>query len=68
MSIFRALDARPHRYDDEPRICFVCLAECDSNETYDDCVRCPDCILEESKMKNESFDHIDEREARERIA
>lgn len=67
MSVFRA---RSHRFndEDEPRICFNCLSECQSSERYDDCVRCEECLLEDEKMEDSSFDHIDELEARERIA
>lgn len=68
MSVFKASAARPHQFDDEPRICFVCLTECESNEKYDDLVRCDFCAEEDKKMRDSTFDYIDEREARERIA
>lgn len=67
--VFRASDARPYRTgDDEPRICINCLSECESNERYDDCVRCPECAEEDLKHSNDWLDAIDERESRERIA
>lgn len=68
MSVFKSSVARPYASDNEPRICFNCLSECESNERYDDCVRCEDCLREDEQMEDSSFDHIDEREARERIA
>jgi hypothetical protein len=52
----------------EPKPCFVCGCGCFSKEKSEDLVRCPDCLFEESKMRDPSFDYIDEREARERIA
>lgn len=40
--VFRASAARPHKFDDEPSICRICLSECDSKEVYPLCECCED--------------------------
>lgn len=52
----------------EIKKCFVCGDRCESSEIYKDLIRCELCAEEDAKMRDSSFDYIDEREARERIA
>lgn len=52
----------------ELKKCFCCGEKCQSSERYKDLVRCDFCAEEDKKMSDSTFDYIDEREARERIA
>lgn len=60
--------SRPHFFEDDPRICFNCLSECESNEKYDDRVRCEDCQREDSYMKDSRMEDLKLRDLRTGVA
>jgi hypothetical protein len=68
MNISKAPNARSHEQENEFQVCFICGDDCESKEKYEDLIRCPCCAKEDSRLRDDRFDYIDEREARERIA
>lgn len=54
--------------NDEFKPCFLCGDDCETKELSLDLIRCPACVKEYALMDEDRFEHIREREARERIA